>query len=104
MTQEPDSRVPSDRAEVDRQIAKIRERMDALDVQLVALLNERASCASEIGCLKHTVGLEVYQPNRESEVLNQVRAHNAGPLDAGAITRVFERIIDEARRLERSKD
>jgi chorismate mutase len=45
----------------------------------------------------------VYQPGREIEVLNHVRAHNKGPLNAEAITRVFERIIDEARRLERSK-
>lgn len=104
MMQEPNSSVPADRAEVDRQIAKIRERMDALDTQLVALLNERATCAQAIGSLKHTVGLEVYQPNREVAVLNHVRGHNAGPLDDGAITRVFERIIDEARRLERSDD
>ena len=76
--------------------------MDELDSKLVALLNERASCAGEIGRLKETVGLEVYQPDREIEVLNHVRSRNAGPLDAEAITRLFERIIDEARRLERS--
>ncbi len=76
--------------------------MDELDSQLVALLNERASCAKEIGRLKETVGLEVYQPEREIEVLKHVRSRNDGPLDADAITRLFERIIDEARRLERS--
>jgi chorismate mutase len=92
----------ADAAEVDRRINEIRERMDALDSRLVALLNERASCAKEIGQLKDTVGLEVYQPKREIEVLNRVRARNGGPLDANAITRLFERIIDEARRLERS--
>ncbi|HIE91878.1 MAG TPA: chorismate mutase [Acidobacteria bacterium] len=103
MTSEHEPTTPSARAEVNRQIAEIRERMDALDARLVALLNERASCAGEIGVLKDTVGLEVYQPGREIEVLNHVRAHNKGPLNAEAITRVFERIIDEARRLERSK-
>ena len=76
--------------------------MNELDSRLVALLNERASCASEIGQLKETVGLEVYQPEREIEVLKHVRSRNSGPLDADAITRLFERIIDEARRLERS--
>ena len=76
--------------------------MDTLDSGLVALLNERASCAREIGQLKETVGLEVYQPQREIEVLSHVRSQNGGPLDADAITRLFERIIDEARRLERS--
>ena len=76
--------------------------MDELDSVLVRLLNERARCAKEIGQLKKTVGLEVYQPAREIEVLKHVRAHNDGPLEADAITRLFERIIDEARRLERA--
>ena len=87
---------------VEREIKKIRDRMDALDARLVGLLNERASCAREIGRLKETVGLRVYQPHREREVLSHVRSENAGPLDGDAITRLFERIIDEARRLERS--
>jgi chorismate mutase len=52
--------------------------------------------------LKDTMGLEVYQPDREIEVLRHVRSQNGGPLDADAITRLFERIIDEARRLERA--
>jgi chorismate mutase len=103
MTPDDTPSEPTDRAEVDRAITKIRQRMDTLDAQLVALLNERASCARDIGLLKHTVGLEVYQPDRETEVLNHVRGHNQGPLDAGAVTRVFERIIDESRRLERTK-
>ena len=91
-----------DRAAVDRRVAELRMRMDELDSRLVALLNERASCAKEIGQLKETVGLEVYQPDREEEVLKHVRSQNGGPLDADAMTRLFERIIDEARRLERS--
>lgn len=80
---------------------ELRRRIDALDQQLVALLNQRASCALEIGRLKEAAGVPVYQPTREAEVLTNVRQHNAGPLDAGAMTRLFERIIDEARRLER---
>ena len=76
--------------------------MDELDSELVRLLNERASCAKEIGRLKEAVGLAVYQPEREIEVLKHVRSRNDGPLEADAITRLFERIIDEARRLERS--
>ena len=87
---------------VQREIAKIRNRMDEIDARLVGLLNERSSCAQAIGRLKDTVGLKVYQPQREREVLSHVRSENAGPLDGDAITRLFERIIDEARRLERS--
>lgn len=80
---------------------ELRRRIDALDEQLVALLNQRARCALEIGRLKEAAGVPVYQPTREAEVLTNVRSHNAGPLDAVAVTRLFERIIDEARRLER---
>lgn len=85
-------------------IDQLRQRIDALDERLVELLNERASCALAIGELKKALGLEIYQPNREAQVLTHVRDHGAavgGPLGPEALTRLFERIIDEARRLER---
>ena len=88
-------------AAVGAQLREFRNRIDRLDEELVRLLNARASCANEIGHLKDRVGLETYQPGRESEVLEHVRGVNAGPLDAAAITRLFERIIDESRGLER---
>src|SRR5258707_44225 len=86
-------------------IEELRRRIDQLDERLVELLNERAHCALEIGKLKHTLGVEVYQPDREAEVLHHVQAHgkqSGGPLGGDAIVRVFERIIDEARRIERA--
>lgn len=86
-------------------IDDLRRRIDDLDERLVQLLNERAACALEIGKLKHALHMEVYQPDREAEVLRHVRACDeriAGPLGATAITRLFERIIDEARRIERA--
>jgi chorismate mutase len=79
----------------------LRRRIDLLDAHLVRLLNARAACALEIGQLKEALGLQIYQPDREREVLEHVRSVNTGPLDDGAIGRLFERIIDEARRLER---
>lgn len=82
-------------------IDQLRDRIDTLDERIVALLNERASCALAIGELKDALGLDVYQPDRERAVLAHVRGVNAGPLDDDAIARLFERIIDEARRLER---
>ena len=85
-------------------IDELRRRIDELDEQLVVLLNARAGCALEIGRLKHQVALEVYQPDREADVLRHVRAKNHGPLGPDAITRLFERVIDEARRLERVGD
>ena len=88
-------------AGVAAQLQEYRSRIDRLDEELVRLLNARASCANEIGHLKDQVGMETYQPNRELEVLEHVRTVNAGPLDGSAVTRLFERIIDESRRLER---
>ncbi len=79
----------------------LRRRIDEIDEQLVRLLSARADCALEIGREKKAAGLEIYQPSREAEVLNHVQAVNTGPLDDGAIRRLFERVIDEARRLER---
>ena len=82
-------------------LAELRRKIDALDERLVQLLNERAACALEIGRIKRHAELPIYQPNREAEVLGHVQSINPGPLDDGAVRRLFERIIDEARRLER---
>ena len=79
-----------------------RRRIDEIDLKLIALLNERATCALEIGREKHLTGLPVYQPARENEILSNVERANPGPLPDTAIRRLFERIIDEARSLERT--
>jgi chorismate mutase-like protein len=80
----------------------LRRDIDRVDEVLVRLLNERARCVCEVGRLKKEQGLEVYQPDREKEVLAHVRGIAAeGPLGSEAVARLFERIIDEARRLER---
>jgi chorismate mutase len=86
-------------------IDELRRQIDQLDEQLVELLTERATCALAIGKLKRDLGLEVYQPDREAEVLHHVQQHGkltGSPLAGDAIARVFERIIDEARRIERA--
>jgi chorismate mutase len=85
-------------------IDALRQRIDELDEALVRLLSARAECALAIGRVKKELGLEVYQPAREAEVLDHVQRLNQGPLDNGAMRRLFERVIDEARRLERLSD
>jgi chorismate mutase len=82
-------------------IADLRRRIDDLDELLVRTLSARAACAFEIGRQKKLLGLEIYQPTREAEVLAHVQKINPGPLDNESMKRLFERIIDEARRLER---
>jgi chorismate mutase len=84
---------------------ELRARIDELDRQLVELLNQRARCAVKIGHIKRDIGMAVYQPEREAEVLRNVQEETTrvgGPLSPDAISRLFERVIDEGRRLERA--
>jgi chorismate mutase len=85
----------------ERDIDGWRKRIDAIDEQLMRLLNSRSACAVEIGRIKRALGLPVYSPEREAWILERVARENPGPLDNTAIQSVFERIIDESRRLER---
>ena len=82
-------------------IEAARTEIDKLDEEIVRLLSERAQQVKEIGRAKHRMGGPVYQPDREERVFERVVSANNGPLDDSAILRLFERIIDEARRLER---
>jgi chorismate mutase len=79
-----------------------RRKIDEIDRQLVQLLNERSRCVVEIGRIKHKSGEPVYQPDRENQVLDAAVRANPGPLPDAAIRRLFERILDEARSVERS--
>ena len=78
-----------------------RRRIDEIDKKLVELLNARSQCALEIGKLKQAAKIPLYQPDRENEVLANAERNNSGRLTDGAIRRLFERIIDEARAAER---
>ena len=85
-----------------RTLDELRDDIDRVDEVIVRLLNERARVAVEIGQLKKQLNVPIYQPDREKQVLAHVRGvASEGPLGADAIARLFERIIDEARRLER---
>jgi chorismate mutase-like protein len=83
-------------------LEELRADIDRVDEVIVRLLNERARFVCEIGRLKKLDGAAVYQPDRERLVIDHVRAVAAeGPLGPDAIARLFERIIEEARQLER---
>lgn len=77
-----------------------RDRIDALNLQLLELLNERAKCAQAIAGLKKRKMLPIYDPLRERQVFDAVLSRNDGPLPDDAIRRIFECIIAEHRRLE----
>jgi chorismate mutase len=79
----------------------LRKRIDLLDDVLLRIFNERARLALEIGHVKKELGLPVYDPAREKRIFSRMKGDNPGPLDDGAIVRLFERVVDESRRLER---
>ncbi len=82
-------------------IDEIRTEIDHLDDLLLNLFNQRASLALKIGELKKEASLPVYDPEREKRIFQRMKEENPGPLDNQAIVRLFERVIDESRRLER---
>ena len=84
-------------------IADWRKRIDEIDKKLLALLNERAKCAVEIGNVKKRAGMEIYDPNRENEILSRLRSSNEGPLSDDSVQRLFECLIRESRCLEGEK-
>jgi chorismate mutase len=82
----------------------LRDEIDRIDEVIVRLLDSRARCAYAVGRLKRDQGLAIYEPQREAAVIAHVREVNArlgGPLDEQAIGRLYERIMDEARRIQR---
>jgi hypothetical protein len=94
---------PAGRAKVLAQIAVCRDAIDAMR----RAAGRRCSAAgprtsSRIGRLKGLLQMEIYQPAREEAVLRHSAASTRARLDGDAIARLFERIIDEARRLERA--
>jgi chorismate mutase/prephenate dehydratase len=86
----------------DPRLAAIRERIDAIDDQLLELINQRARCAQEVGEIKRESGAEVqfYRPEREAQVLRRVLARSQGPLDAEEMARLFREIMSACLALE----
>jgi len=77
-----------------------RNEIDELDVELLRLINMRARLALKIGELKRAAGLPICDPERELAVLQKLQLANNGPLDPGAVAKLFRRIIRESRRVD----
>lgn len=84
-------------------LAGHRLRIDDLDLQILKLLNQRTAVVLEIGEIKRALNLPIYEPRREDDVFRNVTGNNAGPLSPEAVRRVFERIIDEMRTVQRDR-
>src|SRR5262245_45975007 len=77
-----------------------RKEIDEVDGELLRLLNIRARLAIKVGTLKRASGLPLRDVNREQFVLDRLQEANNGPLDHGAVVRLFRRIMRESRRIE----
>ena len=89
--------------EAQRLLAQSRTEIDEIDRQLVDLLNERTRAVERIGQAKEAVGIPVYEPKREDDVYRNILAHNRGPMTPDALRRIFERVMDEMRTLQRMR-
>jgi len=81
-------------------IADWRRKIDELDRQLVTLLSERARCAVEIGKLKQTSSLPIYEPDRERIIFNNIQRENHGPLTEVQLRQIYERLVDVMRQIQ----
>jgi chorismate mutase len=84
-------------------LTRCRVRIDEVDLQLLDLLNQRTAIVEEIGRIKEEMRMAIYEPKREEQVFANILAHNAGPLTPDAVKRIFERIIDEMRTVQKLK-
>ena len=77
-----------------------RTRIDEIDRKLVELLQERARFVIEVGKIKSREHIDVFDPERERQIILNILRENRGPLEDDALRRIFERLIDECRRIE----
>ncbi len=82
-------------------LEEFRVLIDDVDRRIVSLLNERTSVVNEIGRVKREAQLPIYEPKREDQVFANVTSCNGGPITHDAVRRIFERIIDEMRTIQK---
>jgi len=86
----------------DPELEALRAEIDAIDQEILDRLAARVRVVLRVGELKRRLGLPVYDPERERAMLERLAARATPPLDLSTIRRVFERLIDESRRLEQN--
>jgi len=89
--------------EATARLATCRKEIDEIDRGIVRLLNQRTKVVEQIGSIKREMSMAVYEPKREDEVYRNIADSNPGPIPNDSLKRVFERIIDEMRTLQRNR-
>ena len=79
---------------------ELRKGIDSVDQQILRLLHERVRLVMQVGEYKRERGIPVYDPARERALLDRLCKAAEPPLDADTIRRIFERLVDESRRIE----
>ncbi len=78
-----------------------REKIDEVDTQILELINKRSEFSIKIGEIKTDKGIPIHSPEREKIIMKRMQKANPGPLSVDGVLRIFERIIDESRKLEK---
>ena len=81
-------------------LGEYRKEIDSLDHEIARCLHERARIAMEIGRVKKSAGLPVFEANREDQVIRNVSTQVAGPMPSDAMRRIFEQVMKEMRALQ----
>ena len=84
-----------------KNINSLRKKIDELDDQMIDLVVQRLAIAKEIGDIKETNGIEVIDPNRESQIINRISEKLAGTLEKKDITAIFDPIYSISKRLQK---
>jgi chorismate mutase len=84
------------------ELQTLRAAIDEVDREILDLLAERVRLVLAVGDVKRERNMPVYDPERERQVLDRLAASAPPPLDGTTVRRIFERLIDEARRLEQA--
>lgn len=83
-------------------LTELREKIDALDGELLRLLNERARVAQEIGVIKNRESLPIYSPDREIKLLRSLVGRSEGPLRPEAIRAIYREIMSASLAIEKA--
>jgi chorismate mutase / prephenate dehydratase len=83
-----------------KDLSQLRTEIDALDQQLLALLNQRAELAHAVGEIKRVEGSAVFRPDREAQVISGLQTRNPGPLKPQGVAAIWREVMSACRALE----
>ena len=93
---------PSCSVPANSRVLRLRNKIDRIDIKIVELLNKRATYSLKIGNEKHRCGIEVEQPLRESEIINNIINHNTGPIDTKDLLELYVKILESSKTIQKT--